>query len=251
VLFPRSRSRFISRLRAPLASGLTALRPPGLCAVCHSWGTQRVCVECLARWAAPVQRCARCALAVPAGQSLCGACLIHPPPYSHAVAAFDYAFPWDALIARFKFNAALDLATLLARQLGEAVQRAQVPAPNLLLPVPLSEARLRERGYNQAWELARRLANRLDCPTDAGMLLRVKETPHQTTLPPAERAANVKGVFAVEPLRVAELRGRDVALVDDVMTTGATLAELARGVVNAGAASVQVWVVARTPLPDH
>jgi ComF family protein len=251
VLFSRPSSTLGSRIGAPFTWGLKALRPPGLCAVCRSWGVQRVCAECLARWAAPAHRCARCALAVPPGTSVCGACLIHPPPYTHAVAAFDYAFPWDGLIARFKFNAALDLATLLAQQLADAVQRAKIPAPALLLPVPLSEARLRERGYNQAWELARRLAARLDCPADARLLLRVKDTPHQTALPPDERAANVQGAFSVEPLRATELRGRDVALVDDVMTTGATLAELARGVLAAGAASVQVWVIARTPRPDR
>ena len=227
------------------------MRPPSLCAVCRSWGAQRVCAECLQRWAAPVPRCPRCAIDIPAGALLCGQCLLHPPPFARAVAALDYSFPWDGLIARFKFSGALDLVAVLSRQLLAAVRRAAVEPPTLLLPVPLSEARLRERGYNQAWELARRLGTALPCRADAHLLLRVKETAHQLALPPSERAANVRGAFAVEPLRARELRGRVVAIVDDVMTTGATAAELARTLLGAGAAEVQVWVVARTPRPDR
>jgi ComF family protein len=120
-------------------------------------------------------------------------------------------------------------------------------APALLLPMPLSPARLRERGYNQAWELARRLGAALQVPADAGLLLRLKDTPHQTSLAVANRAANVRGAFAVEPLRRTELQGRDVTLVDDVLTTGASAAEATRALLQAGAARVQVWVVARTP----
>ena len=120
----------------------------------------------------------------------------------------------------------------------------------MLLPVPLSGKRLRERGYNQAWELARRLGRALHCPADARLLLRVKDSPHQLALPPAQRAANVRGAFAVEPRRISELRGREVALIDDVMTTGATAAEIVRVLLQAGAARVQVWVLARTPRPE-
>ena len=187
------------------------------------------------------------------------------------MAALHYAHPWDGLIARFKFGAALDLAPVLSQLLAEAVRglssagpphsaehndpQLQTPSPassqTLLLPVPLSSNRLRERGYNQAWELARRVAATLKCTADAHLLLRVKETPHQTTLPPDARAANVRDAFAVEPLRAAEIRGREVALVDDVMTTGATLAELTRTMLNAGASRVQVWVLARTPRPER
>lgn len=227
------------------------LRPSGVCAVCRGWGSQRVCAPCIARWATPTHRCNRCALAVPAGAAQCGACLLHPPPYAAAVAAFDYAFPWDGLITHFKFNAALDLAALLARQLGEAIQRAEGAVPDLVLPVPLSPNRLRERGYNQAWEVARRLPRTHAWRTDPTLLLRVRDTPHQTMLPPGERAANVRGAFAIEPLRAAEVRGRRITLVDDVVTTGATVAELSSVLLGAGAASVQVWMLARTPPPDR
>lgn len=196
-------------------------------------------------------RCKRCALAVPPGAVSCGACLLRAPPYTAAAAAFDYAFPWDGLIARFKFNAALDLAALLAQQLDTAIQRAGNDAPHLVLPVPLSPSRLRERGYNQSWEVARRLPRMRATRADPTLLVRVKDTPHQTALPPGERAANVRGAFALEPLRAAEVRGRRIALVDDVVTTGATVAELSSVLLAAGAASVQVWMLARTPPPDR
>ena len=226
---------------------------PSLCAVCHGWGTQRVCADCVRRFAAEVPRCTGCALQVPSGVARCGACLTDPMPFECSVAAVDYAYPWDSLITRFKFHGALDLAPALAQCLADAVRRGSVmspsPPPSILLPVPLSGARLRERGFNQAWELARRLAPLLRCPADAHLLLRMRDTPHQLAFPPAQRAGNVRAAFAIEPRRSAELRGRSVAIIDDVMTTGATAAEVARVLLQAGAARVQVWAVARTPRP--
>jgi ComF family protein len=173
--------------------------------------------------------------------------LTDPPPFSHTLAAVNYAHPWDGLVTQFKFHSALDLAPALAQRLLDAHRRSGRAAPALLLPIPLSRARLRERGYNQAWELARRLARALDCRSDSGLLLRVKDTPHQLALAPDKRAGNVRAAFAVEPRRRAELAGADVTLVDDVMTTGATVAEAAHVLLRAGAAAVDVWVVARTP----
>lgn len=181
---------------------------------------------------------------------MCGACLIDPPPFASTLAAVSYAHPWDGLITHFKFHAALDLAPALAQRLLAAFRRGGAPSPTWLLPVPLSAARLRERGYNQAWELARRLGRALDCPADARLLLRVKDTPHQLALPPSERAGNVRGAFAIEPRRLGELRGRSVTLVDDVMTSGATAAEATQVLRQGGASEVNIWVVARTPSPD-
>ncbi|KNZ30676.1 MAG: hypothetical protein AD742_21190 [Methylibium sp. NZG] len=225
-------------------------RLPSLCAVCHGWGAQRVCGECVTRFAPPTHRCMRCALELPSAATVCGRCLRDPPPYGAAVAALDYGHPWDGLITRFKFHASLDLAPVLASHLLQAVQRSNVAHPSLLLPIPLSPQRLRERGYNQAWELARRLGRALHCQTDARLLLRVKDGAHQLAFPREQRAANVRGAFAVEPLRRSEVRGRRIALIDDVMTTGATAAEATHVLLQAGAAEVQVWVVCRTPPPD-
>jgi len=179
----------------------------------------------------------------------CGDCLVNPPPFRHTVAAVDYAPPWAALITRFKFHGALDLTTTLTGLVRAAQTRSGAPPAAWVLPVPLSDARLRERGFNQAWELARRLALPAGCRADPRLLLRVRDSPHQLALAPDRRAINVHGVFAVEPRRRAELRGRAVAVVDDVMTTGATGAEIARVLLQAGAAQVDLWVVARTPRP--
>ncbi len=185
----------------------------------------------------------RCAIALTAGADLCGACIVSPPPFERAVTALDYQTPWDALIQRFKFREQPELASLLAGLLREAVRHE--PVPELLLPAPLSEARLRERGFNQAWEIARRLG---PC-ADAGLLLRLRDTPHQLALPLDRRAANVRGAFAVEPLRRRQIEGRHIAIVDDVLTTGATAAEMSRTLLQAGARSVHLWVLARTPAP--
>jgi ComF family protein len=188
---------------------------------------------------------------VPAGVAVCGKCLVHPPEFDAARAGLDYTHPWSTLIARFKFHEGLELAEALVTPLHAALQRETSALPDLLLPVPLSRERLRERGYNQAWEATRRLARRLALRCDARLLLRVKDSPHQLDLPPEERAANVRGVFAVEPLRRAELQGLHVAVIDDVMTTGATCAELARVLKQAGAKRVSAWALARTPRDAH
>jgi ComF family protein len=167
------------------------------------------------------------------------------------VTVVDYSHPWDRLITHFKFHDGLDLAQVFARQLCSAIERAQpVPPVDLVVPIPLSDARLRERGYNQAWEIARRVARARGTKADARLLLRIHDRPHQLALAPAARSDNVKGVFAVEPMRQKELVGRSLALVDDVMTTMATAAEASRVLLEAGAAQVQVWTVARTPRPD-
>jgi ComF family protein len=224
---------------------------PGQCAVCFSWSRGRICPPCLSRFAAPTSRCQRCALRVPDGVRVCGACIKAPPPFDSALASVDYAHPWDQLIARFKFNAALDLSNALADLMLHTHRTSHLALPDCVLPVPLSTQRLRERGYNQAWELARRVGQRLQVPVEARLLLRVKDTPHQLAFPPAKRAANVRGAFAVEPTRLLELCGKRVAVIDDVMTTAATANEVAAVLRQAGAAEVHFWVIARTPRPGE
>ena len=187
---------------------------------------------------------------MPAGVRACGACLTDPPPFDSTVAATTYGFPWDRVIGAFKFHGALDLTAALVELMVNSHTAAAAAAPTLLLPVPLSRQRLRERGYNQAWELARRLGRRCACETDPDLLLRIKDTPHQLAAPPERRAANVRGAFAIEPRRRSELQGRTVTLVDDVMTSAATASEVARVLRSAGAVRVDVWVVARTPRAD-
>lgn len=240
---------------ALLPHGLT-LRPPTLCAVCRRWQRGRVCEECLARHAPLRMRCSGCALVLDAGDEAavvprrCGACIVDgDPPISRTVAAVDYAFPWDGLITAFKFRGRSELARLLSHLLASRLEPEASDEPALVLPVPLSEQRLRERGFNQAWELARRLARRRGLPADAHTLLRIRHTEHQPGLDARERRANLRQAFLVDPRHAHRVQGRDVALVDDVLTTGATAQEAARTLRAAGAASVQLWVVARVAAP--
>jgi len=186
---------------------------------------------------------------VPAPVSTCGACLARPPAFDAAIAGVDYGPPWNHLVTRFKFHDALDLGAVFADAIAAAAASRGAPLPELVLPVPLAAGRLRERGYNQAWLLARRIARRLGLFADAGSLVRLRDTAHQLALPPAARAGNVRGAFAVEPGRRAAIAGRRIAVVDDVMTTGSTGEEIARVLKQAGAAHVALWVFARTPPP--
>ena len=232
------------------------LRCAGQCAVCRAWSHQTICDGCLQRYARPQPRCWTCAAKLPLAltghpQPQCGRCLREPPPLDRTVAALDYRFPWDGLLQHFKYHQALELRESLLQRLNSALSAAEVLEPDWLLPVPLSDERLRERGYNQSHELAKALARRRGLRCEPDLLLRVRHNATQAGLKLEARAANVRGVFAVEPVRVERLRGTRVALLDDVMTTGATLYELARVLLQAGAMSVQAWVVARTPEPGE
>lgn len=228
-------------------------RGPALCVVCAQWSGEPLCGACKARFRRPAHRCTRCALRLPPGQALCGACQMHPPPFDHAHAALDYEFPWAGLISRFKFHQGTGLAMPLAETLLDSLRaddRAR-EGIDLVTAVPLSDVRLRERGYNQAWEIARRVARGLGLPARPESLVRWRDTPHQTALDRDEREANLRGAFMPAPRAGASLRGRGVALVDDVMTTGTTAAEAARTLRQAGAARVHLWVLARTPAPGE
>lgn len=184
-------------------------------------------------------RCPRCALASPGG-ALCGRCLARAPAFDATVAALGYRFPADVLVQALKFRGELSLAPLLGALLGAQVARGG--PVTLVLPVPLSNARLRERGFNQSLEIARVAAACVHATLVPRACTRLRDTPAQTGLPWAARAHNVRGAFAC----AMDLAGLSVAVVDDVMTTGATLDELARVLKRAGAARVVNWVVART-----
>lgn len=227
---------------------------PTQCELCRQWTAgDALCADCDARFASPRWRCARCALPTGSAVARCGGCLGgDEPPFDATVAAVDYGFPWDGLVAAFKFQGRVELAGPLASRLARAVERAGLPPPALVLPLPLAPPRLAERGYNQAWELARRVAAALALPARDALLLRPLDTPHQTGQDRAARTARATQLarsFMVDPAQRPRLAGRAVALVDDVMTTGATVAAAARELRRAGAASVQVWVFARTPAP--
>ena len=232
-------------LRLIRPGGLAAL--PSQCHICHAWPAQPLCGRCVARFAQPVARCERCALPLTGDARICGACLKNPPPLDLCLAAVHYAWPWADRIAQFKFSAEPGLATPLAALLGAAPGVASaLGAADLLIPLPLSDQRLAERGYNPAQLLAQHCTPP-HVPVRLDLLLRTRDTPPQHNLPRAQRLRNVRGVYAVEPLRAADLAGRRVVLIDDVMTTGASLFEAARTVRSAGAAHITALAFGRTP----
>lgn len=207
---------------------------------CH---TATICHACrLALPVLPADACPRCASPCGPGGD-CGSCLNDAPAFSTTLAAFTYAFPVDRLLQRFKFKGDLALAGLFAEALCERV--AQAPHPDRLVAAPLAPRRLRQRGFNQAVEIARQVAARRVLRFDAGTCLKRVDTEQQTELEGLQRRRNLRGAFEVQ----GDVRGLHIALIDDVMTTGTTLDELARTLLAAGAARVDAWVVARTLAP--
>jgi ComF family protein len=179
----------------------------------------------------------------------CGACLDQPPAYDATFAAVDYAAPLDQLVIGLKFGSRLALAPLFAGLMRDALLHApQVPLPDLLIPVPLGGERLARRGFNQALEIARPLSRALGIDLQARAALRLRETDAQSTLHPEQRRKNMRGAFSVAPAFVGKLHGLHVGVVDDVMTTGETLNELAATLKRFGAARVTNLVFARTLL---
>lgn len=183
--------------------------------------------------------CPACALPAPAGE-VCGHCLSHPPLFTRTTAAFSYAFPLDKLVQAMKYGEQLALANAFADKLAQRIDKDSLP--DYVIPVPLHPAKLRERGYNQSLLLAAKIAraHKLTLLPDACQ--RVRDTPPQSVLPWKERKKNVRNAFRCD----MDLTGKRVALVDDVLTTGASLNSLAEAVQKRGATEIGTWVVART-----
>jgi ComF family protein len=214
----------------------------------------------MARFAPQLLRCRLCAIPLPVDLSLglrtspglCMDCVLERPPLDQAFAAVGYAYPWSGLVGSYKFGEqpawAPIFAALLLQSPGARESLAALDAADWIVPIPLSTQRLQTRGFNQAWQLATALAGQSRTPAraDARLLLRVKDTRPQSQLKRAERLTNVKGAFLVDPLRHAELDGRRVVLVDDVMTSGASLFTAAAALKQAGASHVTAMIFART-----
>jgi len=216
---------------------------PSPCTLClgPDPSSRGLCPDCLADLPRLDPCCPRCALPLTAPDQVCGHCQRRPPRFDAAVALFRYAPPVDALIHGLKFGQALHFAPLFAELL--ATRLAGRPPPDCILPVPLHPRRLMQRGYNQALELARAVGTRCAIPVAVRATRRVRATDDQIGQSAAARRRNMRRAFVVEQ----DLSGLHIALVDDVMTTGATLDELARVCRAAGAARIEAWAVARTP----
>ncbi|MBI1395464.1 MAG: ComF family protein [Betaproteobacteria bacterium] len=230
----------LSRRLADAVRGLLGER----CAAC---GTGRspggFCADCRAHLPRlPEAVCPTCAIAS-AGNAVCGSCLRRPPAFHATVAGALFDYPLDAMVKAMKYAGRIELARALASVLAERVQ--SLPLPDLVVPVALSVERQRDRGFNQALEIARALPAPLAARVDASALSRTRDAPPQAALTLEERRRNVKDAFTTS----RRLEGLRIAVVDDVMTTGMTMDAAARALVRAGASRVEAWVVLRTPSP--
>lgn len=211
---------------------------PQFCLLCDAAACESVlCAECYQQlpWL-PAVRCPQCAATTLHGRH-CGACLSHPPRFDAIVAAFAYEWPLAPLIHRYKYGGNLALAHLFARAFSPPAS-----AIDFIVPMPLAAARLRERGFNQALEIARLIGARTGIAVAPAACRRVRDTAPQANLAWQDRAKNLRGAFVCD----IDLRGKRVAVVDDVLTSGATLNEISRNLRKAGAVEIQGWVVART-----
>jgi len=214
---------------------------PQRCVLCEARaGTQLLCIRCARALPALPPHCPQCASPTASGCT-CGRCLSHPPAFAATHCAFVYAYPLDALIHALKYGGSAAHAAIFA----EALAALPAPRPACIVPMPLSNARQRERGYNQAGEIARHLGRLLRVPVIHG-LRRTRDTAPQAQLALRHRPANVRDAFAATTLP----SGARIALVDDVMTTGATLDAAARAARAAGSGIVEAWIGARTLPPD-
>jgi ComF family protein len=218
---------------------------PRHCPVCAERLAPRgdwLCATCLTDLRPLIHACPRCSVPLPASR-VCGECLQTPPPVDAALAAFRYLPPVSQLIPQLKYHDGLHLVQPLALALAEAARSR--PPPDALLPVPLHPARLRERGFNQSLEIARHVGRALSLPLLARAARRTRATPPQQGLDERTRQRNLRDAFALTAEGALHLPGKSVAIVDDVMTTGATVYSLARCLRAAGVHHIEVWVIAR------
>ncbi|HNV87741.1 MAG TPA: ComF family protein [Methylotenera sp.] len=187
----------------------------------------------------PTSSCPQCGLA--SDGNVCGSCISSPPDFDATQAVFLYAYPIDTMMQRYKYGSMLNLSQTFGQLLSDKILLESV---DVVIPMPMHPARIKERGFNQAHEIAKVLTKNHAEKLDYKSVIRQKLTPPQASLPLKERVKNIKGAFKVN----SDLSGKRVAIVDDVMTTGASLNELAKTFKKAGASHVECWVIARTLL---
>ncbi len=231
---------YTNGLRQRLGTLLGALWPSH-CLVCaETCPVEGLCPTCRCALPWNDSACLHCALPLPMAVAACGHCLRRPPPLTVAHAAFRYEAPLDRLLPRLKFHNDLAAARLLGDLMAEALASAELP--DALIPLPLHCKRLRSRGFDQTLELAKPLAHTLRMPLRDDVLVRVRETAPQSRLDAPARRRNLRRAFAI---RTGATLPAHVALIDDVMTTGATLHAAADALLRAGVKRVDAWVCAR------
>jgi ComF family protein len=199
----------------------------------------RACLNELPRH--PKTSCLQCGLS--SGGQLCGSCISSPPDFDVTTSVFLYEFPINAMMQRYKYGNMLSLCAFFGQLLSEKINLESV---DIIIPMPMHPTRIKERGFNQALEIAKVLCKKSKEKLDFESVERIKLTPPQASLPLKERVKNIKGAFKVKGDKPDKIQGKRIAIVDDVMTTGASLNELAKTLKKAGAAHVECWVIART-----
>ena len=238
---------------ARLRQYLNAL--PCFCEICARPAVNLLCEKCRLGLAHNDKCCVQCAEELPttmgrvsAPQSTrCGRCISNPPAFQQTFFAYDYNGPVAKLIQRFKFNEALILNHLLADMITSRLKAHEFPLPDALIPVPLHPARLKQRGFNQSFELSVHCSRALKIPLISSSLRRRRNTPAQSGLSSIERRRNLRHAFYWTG---TDIQGLHIALVDDVLTTGSTVTECAKLLLRNGAARVDVWTAARA-VPKH
>jgi ComF family protein len=227
---------------------------PQACLLClasddHGLGKDLgICQHCLKDLPHHGPACPQCGLLSIQGQ-LCGACIASPPDFDATIAAFTYQYPISQVLQQYKYNQQLFLAETFAELILQKIQPQKIEPQkiqprniDLIIPMPLHPSRLQERGFNQSLEIARIIGKRCNIPINSQAVSRIKYSPPQASLPLKERVKNMKGAFSCH----ADLSGLRIALIDDVMTTGASLNALAKACKAKGAAHVECWLIART-----
>lgn len=220
--------------------GLSLLYPHA-CPLCGSRSPTPLCRGCEQDMPVILTACARCGIGLPANNNNlhCGACLTEPPAYQKLLCAYAYQYPVNHLITALKYQHHLSLIPMLADSLTRHIEKETL-AVDALLPVPLHVSRMRERGFNQSLEIVRYLASHFSLPILQNVE-RHKATATQASLPAQERASNVRGTFRLR----APIYHRRVAIIDDVVTTGSTVNEIAKLLKSAGVEEIEVWCIAR------
>lgn len=232
-------------LKTNSASSLFARMMPQDCQLCGASSPATICDLCAGDLPIRLTQGCKCCAQIGDVESLegeiCGDCLADPPKFDVTQSAFLYAFPLDKLLQSFKFNANLALLDLFVDHFVTALKRNAAIMPDAIIPMPLARKRLATRGFNQSALLAREIGKKLGVKVESHGLLRVRETPPQAGLDRTARLVNMKGAFDC----AQNLAGLRIALVDDVMTTGATMSDAARALKKQGAARIDAWAIAR------
>lgn len=216
------------------------------CVLCGApSGQSALCDDCLGELPFNYPACRRCAIRLPR-PGICGQCQRQAPPFTAASSLLQWQPPVDYLVHRYKYAARLEIGQLLAELLAEHLMYHIETPPDLLIPTPLHRRRLRARGFNQALEVSRVVAERLDLPLAGEILERQRPTLSQAGLSAKMRRRNIRGAFRVPDQQAARVTARRVAILDDVLTTGSTAAEMSRVLLRAGAKSVEIWTIARS-----